>query len=146
MTMLDRIRRALIWIRVVNLASKGRYERSLAVLNRLPEKYRSSELSFEVFKLQLNANLHGPRPVAEAAPGILARIEREKPNDVRKRYMIAYVKWLQAMAHEKLFEQREISERSSYDIDWDKIDLESVPKLMKRMFPLPVHPKWKEPS
>ena len=144
--MFDHIRRAVIWARAVNLASKGRYERSLAVLNRMPEKFRLSELSVEVFQLQLSANLHGPRPVVEAAPRILARIEREKPNDDRARYMTAYVKWFQAMAHEKLFEDGELPARGSYNIDWDGIRLESVPRLMRRMFPLPVHPKWIEPD
>jgi hypothetical protein len=60
--------------------------------------------------------------------------------------MVAYVKWLQAMAHEKLFEGGEIPAGGSYDIDWERIRLESVPKMMRRMFPLRIHPKWIEPD
>ncbi len=137
--MFARLQAGLLWVGALRRASQGRHRESLALIDRLLEKY-PSRLSFAVFRLMLQTNLEENDLVIERVPDLLARIANEKPDDDRRRYMTAFMQVLDCVAHDTLFGPTETSLEKKTAIDWKSINLKRIPRWMKRAFPLRRHP------
>lgn len=140
--MLDRFRYAWLWSKAIRFASIGRTGSSLELVDKL-SRYYPKTVAPDVFRLGLRVASEDYKFVFENADAVSDRVLREKSDGDERRYVLAYISWLKGIASHHSVKPFDSHPSSALAIDWKTINLSDVPRQIKRMFPLRIHPDWR---
>lgn len=139
--MLDRLRVALLWSQIIRLSSQERLQECLKVLDKLSTRYPRI-VSADIFKLSVRTSMEDFSYVAAQLPHVRERLRREKVDSPKRRYLLAFLAWLDGVANYQINQPSSPGKVDAIKLDFSDVDLRAVSKQTRRMFPLRVHPDW----